>query len=389
MDFTLPEELRLLQRTLREFVNNEMIPLEPELGDFDPDDMPASFIKPIQEKIKAAGLWAMSVPNEYGGGGLNSLGTVVVATEQCRSTFRKRIYGEVDTVLYHSSDYIKENYLLPTVRGEKISSHGLSEPNAGGDLAGLETYFEQDADNYIINGTKIWQGRAPECDYMLVLARRKGTRRRDGLAWFVVDKGTPGFEVTRVIRMMGLHNTSESHFTNCVVPAANRVTPEGDASWVEAQKDLNSNRISIGAECLGMAMRCQEMTIPYAKQRVTFGEPLSNRQAVQFMLADSEIDMLATQWMLYHVAWKADQREDIRHEASAIKVFATEMAERVIDRAIQIHGAMGYSKDLPLEKFYRNIRAYRIFEGPTEIHRWVVARNLLRHSLGVHRLGVK
>ncbi|MDP6422357.1 MAG: acyl-CoA dehydrogenase family protein [SAR202 cluster bacterium] len=374
MDALIPEELRMLQSTVRQFVENEVMPLETEYQ----DELPPEVRDPLQARLRELGIWALSVPAEYGGADISTLGMTLVSEEIYKSMLsRNLIGGGVNPLLYNASDYLKEKYLHPVVRGEVKSAGAFSEPNAAGDLGGIETTAERDGDDYILNGTKVWIRGAHEADHVFVLARMKGTQRHIGTTWFIVDAGTPGFEVSRRIPMMGDTTLNELSFTDCVVPAAQRVTAEGGA-WEAAQRSLNRARFLIGAEVLGMAERCQAMAMNYSKSRVTFGQPLAERQAVQFMLAESEIEMYATRAMVHEAARRVDLGEDLQREAGMIKVYSTEMAGRVIDRAMQIHGAAGYSKDLVIEQFYRAVRAVRIFEGPNEIHRWRLARNMLR-----------
>ena len=376
MDVTIPEELRMLQRTIREFVENEVIPLE---IDYHEDHLPPEVAEPLQAKLRELGIWALNVPEEYGGAGINILGMALVMEEinKCMLS-RNLIGGSVNENFYTASDYLKEKYMYPTIRGELHSAGAYSEPNAAGDLGGIETNAVQDGDDYVINGTKTWVAlHGHEPDYAVVLARMRGTERRQGMTWFIVDYGTPGFDVGRAIPMMGYSTTSELFFSDCRIPATQRLTPEGGA-WGHAQRSLNRGRLLIGGRALGMARRCQAMAIDYSKQRKTFGYVLAERQAIQFMLAESEIEMHATRAMLHEAARKADMGEDNPREAAMLKIFASEMAGRVIDRALQIHGAAGYSQDMVIEQFYRAIRAFRIFEGANEIHRWRLARNMLR-----------
>ncbi len=374
MDVSIPEELRMLQSTVRQFVENEVMPLEAEYH----EELPPEVRDPLQAKLRELGLWALNVPEEHGGAGINTLGMALVAEDVYKSMLsRNLIGGNANPQLYSASDYLKEKYLYPVVRGEVRSAGALSEPNAAGDLGGIEMSATRDGDDYILNGTKVWINKGHLADHVFVLARMKDTQRHEGMTWFVVDSGTPGFEVSRVIPMMGETTTAELSFTDCVIPAAQRVTPEGGA-WNVAQNSLNRARFLIGAQVLGMSERCQAMAMEYSKVRTTFGQPLAERQAVQFMLAESEIDMYATRTMVHDAARRVDMGEDVQREAGMIKVFATEMASKVIDRAMQIHGAAGYSKDLVIEQYYRAVRAYRIFEGPNEVHRWRLARNMLR-----------
>ena len=376
MDLQIPEELRMVQATVRKFVQNEIIPYE---RDYHDDlELPDEIRLPLREKAKELGLWNMGAPAEFGGGGLSTLGWLLAECETFKTWLSTRIFESgANPLLFGASDYIKEKYLYPTLRGELRYAGGLTEPGAGGDLAGIATNAERDGDNYVLNGAKLWNGWGYRCDYMIVLARMKGTQRREGITHFIVDRHTPGFTVDRPIPMMGFSETSESHFENCVVPSVNRLTEEGGA-WGDAQVHLSRTRARNVAWSLGPAERALEMAVDYANQRSTFGESLANRQMVQCKLAESMVEVHASRTMMVDLAWKIDTGQDARQELSMAKFFVSEMAARTIDKAIQIFGAAGYSKDLPLERLYRDVRAVQIMEGPNDIHRWVVARNLLR-----------
>ncbi len=376
MDLKIPEELRMVQTTVRKFVENEIIPYEREYHD--DFELPDEIRLPLREKVKELGLWNLGTPTEFGGGGLNILGLLLAENETRKTWLSTRLFESgANPLLYGASDYLKEKYLYPTLSGELRGAWGLTEPGAGGDLAGITTNAQRDGDNYVLNGAKMWNGWGHRCDYMIVQARMKGTQRREGITLFIVDRNNPGFVVDRPIYMMGFSETSESHFDNCVVPSVNRLTPEGEG-WGDAQGHLSRTRVRNVAWCLGPAERALEMAVNYANQRSTFGEPLANRQMVQCKLADSMVEVHASRTMMIDLAWRIENGIDVRQELSMAKFYTSEMAARVIDRAIQIFGAAGYSKDLPLERLYRDVRAVQIIEGPNDIHRWVVARNLLR-----------
>jgi alkylation response protein AidB-like acyl-CoA dehydrogenase len=377
MDLSVPEELRMVQTTIRKFVESEVIPHERDYHD--DYQLPEEIRIPLREKVKELGMWNLGVPEELGGGGLSTLGWCLSEVETFKTWLGCGVFdGGAPPLLYGASDYIKEKYLFPTLRGELRYSGGLTEPGAGGDLAGLATTAERDGDNYVINGSKLWNSWGYYCDYMVVLARMKGTQRREGVTYFIVDRDNPGFVRDRPIPMMGSCDTSESHFTDCVVPSVNRLSPEGEG-WRYAQGiHLLRARIKNVSQTIGPAVRALEMSVEYANQRSTFGEPLANRQMVQAKLADSAIDIHTARTMMIDLAWKIDNGVEAGQELSMAKVFASEMSARVIDKAIQIFGAAGYSKDLPLERLYREVRRVQIIEGPNDIHRWMIARGLLK-----------
>jgi len=272
----------------------------------------------------------------------------------------------------------RERYLIPYAQGTKRSAIAISEPGAGSDPAGMQTTAVKKGDQWVINGRKIWISRAHVADFIIVMAvTDKEKRARGGITAFLVDKGTPGLILQRQIPVIGGHAPWEIVFEDMALPESQVLGPVGQG-FAPMQLRLTVRRLEIGSWCVGMAQRCLDMMVEYAKQRVTFGQRLADRQAVQWFIADSATDIYASRLMTYHGSWKFDQGEDVRQEASMLKIFATEMATRVADRAMQVHGGMGMSKDLPLEFIYRRLRPMRIFEGPTEIHRWVVARSLLK-----------
>jgi alkylation response protein AidB-like acyl-CoA dehydrogenase len=330
--------------------------------------------------VKAAGLWQPAVPVEYGGAGVDPIGMCVVIEETHRSMLARNITGpRVNEFLYGDSEVIRDKYLYPTIRGERQGCTAFSEPGAGGDVAGIVTNYERVEGGYVLNGNKIWSSDSTTADYVAVLARMKGTQRREGHTLFLVDRDAPGCTFVRQIHALGFSEMGEWSFEDCFVPESQRATPEGKA-WEVSQSRWTTARYLFGSQCLGLAGRCQDMAVKYVKTRSTFGQLLADRQGVQFMLADSEIDLQATRVMVYQAAWRAEQGMDVRHDASIIKCFATEMGQRVIDRAMQIHGAAGYTTELPIESHYRTVRGLRIAEGPNEVHRWVLARNLLRNA---------
>jgi acyl-CoA dehydrogenase len=281
------------------------------------------------------------------------------------------------------SERQREAYLAPYVRGETVSAIGISEPGAGGDPAGMITRAERvpgrngDGDDWIINGRKIWISRADHADFTILMAvtdREKGAR--GGISAFLVDKDTPGFNVARRIPMVGGAVTYEVLLEDCRVEGWKLLGTEGQG-FAPMQLRLGTRRLEMAAWSIGMAQRALDMICEYAPQRVTFGQPLSQRQAIQWWVSDAATQIHAARLMTYDCAWKIDQGRDTRQEISMIKAFATEMAWTVVDHAMQTFGAMGMTKEMPLQLMASKLRTMRIYDGPTEIHKWVVARNLL------------
>jgi acyl-CoA dehydrogenase len=381
MDFNLPEELRMLQDNLRRFVDTELIPIERETCD-------GSKLKPamqemLEAKAKGLGLWLFDVPEEYGGLGLGSLAKAVMWAEMARTiaipSRDASIFGpRVSPVLYTLNDEQKERFLLPVVRGEKKSCFCQTEPEAGGDPGGMRTTAVRDGDHYVINGHKRFITSAGDADFAQVVTatdREKGSR--GGLTSFLVDMDSPGITLLRQQDMMIADKPWEVLFENVRVPVANRIGEEG-SGMAAAQKWLTEGRLRHGARGMGVITRCLELAASYAKQRKTFGAPLADRQAVQFMLVDMYQNLHQLRLMVYEAAWKLDQGETVRYDAYMCKYFGDEMSFQAADRCMQIHGGMGLTTDLPIEQFWRDQRSMIITEGPTEILKMALARHVLR-----------
>ncbi|MBI2087985.1 MAG: acyl-CoA dehydrogenase family protein [Deltaproteobacteria bacterium] len=383
MDFNLPQELRMLKRSLRGFVDKELIPLEQKFRP-EGEEMPQDLLGPLQEKVKAMGLWMLDVPQEHGGAGLDLLTRCVIAEEVARTAvlpFRgNELFGpEVRPVLFHCNEEQKERFLFPVIRGEKRVCFAQTEPDAGSDPANMKTRAVRDGDHFILNGTKRFITGAGSADYAQVMAVTDTEKRaRGGITCLIVDMKSPGVNLDRHWPTMMGDAPWEIVFDNVRVPAANVIGTVGEG-FTLAQKWITEGRIrGHGARPVGIAQRALEMMIDYAQQRVTFGQPLSERQAVQFMIADSAMELHAARLMVYECAWRHDRGEDIRNLAYMVKVMCSEMAGRVVDRAIQIHGGVGLTKDLPLEWWYRQVRSIRITEGATEVLRWRLAQNVIK-----------
>jgi acyl-CoA dehydrogenase len=268
-------------------------------------------------------------------------------------------------------------YLEPYARGEVTSAIGISEPGAGADPAAMKTRAVREGDQWIINGRKIWVSRAADADFTILMAvTDKTAGTRGGISAFLVDKGTPGFNVVRKIPMIAGAYTYEIALEDCRVPASKLLGEEG-RGFAPMQLRLATRRVQMASWCVGLAQSALDMICEYAPQRITFGAPLSERQAIQWWVADAATRIHACRLMAYDAAWKIDQGKEVRTEASMIKVYGTEMAWEIIDQAMQTFGAMGMTKELPLQLMAAQVRLMRIYEGPSEVHRWVIARNLL------------
>ena len=380
MNFRFSEETKIVQDTVRRFVDTELIPLEQKFPDRpNSADLPDEIENSLKKKVERLGLAAIDAPEEIGGSGLGLLDSCIVTEQVHRSTAGRGVFAMRFAPVLHElgTQRQKEKYLLPMVAGKLQGASAFSEPQAAGDLAGIKTTIEKLDDDWVINGNKCWISYAKRADFILVLTRLKGTQRHDGLTWVIVEKGTPGSSVGREQKMLHGQSTYEVFFENCVV-SEEQLLGEPGQGWGAGTSFLYTGRLGIAARSLGIADRCLELAIDYAKQRHTFGKPLSSRQAVQWMIADSATELHAARLMVYDAAWRAQQGEKVVQQTAMVKSYATEMASRVVDRAVQIHGAAGLSNETILERCYRDVRPMRIYEGSSEAMRSVVARNLLR-----------
>jgi alkylation response protein AidB-like acyl-CoA dehydrogenase len=387
MDYDLTEEQRLIVEQVRRFVREEIEPLELRL---DPD---ASRVEPedharLVKKAKELGLYGLGIPPEFGGPDIDIVTQTLIAMEisQHRAGLYSPCFGAFGGAglaqLYEANEDQKQRYLYPTLRGEKRGFFGLTEPSGGSDPArAIRTRAVKEGDHWLINGSKIFISGADVADYGIVFARTDATKGRGGITCFIVDADTPGFYVRRVVHTLRSgHYGTELQFDNARVPDAN-VLGEVGKGFAIANDRLTRQRIPYAAGCIGVAIKSQEMCIAYAKQRETFGAPLSTRQAIQWMVVDNEIDIRTSRWATLDAAHKAARGLPFRTEAAMAKLLATEGAGRVVDRAIQIHGGYGVTKDFPFERWYREMRIRRIGEGPSEVQRIVIARDLFDAAL--------
>ena len=384
MEFELLEEHRMLKDLVGRFVRDELTPLEGKVLAREADGrglgLEADDHARLDKVSKELGLWGLDAPEDVGGVDLPNVAMVGVEEEIGRTVTPYTLPPDspnLRMLMATVNERQKALYLEPYVRGETVSAIGISEPGAGGDPAGMTTTAVRDGDDWVINGRKIWISRAADADFTILMALTDREKRsRGGISAFLVDKGTPGFNVLRRIPMVGGSYTYEIALEDCRVEGWKLLGTEGNG-FAPMQLRLGTRRIQMAAWSVGMAQRALDMIVEYAPQRVTFGVPLSERQAIQWWVAEAATKIHATRLMVYDCAWKLDQGRDVRLEISMIKWFATEMAYEVVDRAMQTFGAMGMTKELPLQLMSAKLRTMRIYDGPTEVHKWVVARNLL------------
>lgn len=384
MDFALSDEHRMLKDLVARFVREELMPLEPAVlereaageGTFlTPEER-----KPIDEKSRALGLWGLDAPVDVGGEDLPQVGLIGV-NEELGKTITPYVLPpdspNLRMMMVTVNAEQRAKYLAPYAQGKTISAIGISEPGAGADPASMTTTAVKDGDHWILNGRKIWISKACEADFTILMAKTDKTKGAHGISAFLVDKGTPGFNVLRKIQMIAGHITYEVALEDCRLHESKLLGKEGEG-FAPMQIRLSTRRLEMACTCIGIAQRALDMMCEYARQRVTFGKPLAERQTIQWWVADSAARIHACRLMAYDTAWKLDQKRDVRTEISMLKVFATEMAWDVVDKAMQTFGAMGMTKEMPLQLMANIVRNMRIYDGPSEVHRWVVARKLLK-----------
>jgi acyl-CoA dehydrogenase len=383
MDFELPEELRLLKETVRTFVDRELIPIE--MSSMDGPVMKPEIRAELEAKAKRLGLWHLDVPIEYGGQGLNLLGMVVIWEQIARTIAMPprgpSVFGpDIRPVLFILNPAQKEKYLFPVLRGEKKTAFAQSEPDAGSDPGSMRTVAVRKGDTYVINGYKRWITGAGSADFLqLVAATDRSKGSRGGLSMFLVDTDTPGVQVVRKTPTMMGDEPYEIALDNVVVPAGNMIGGEGEGMRA-AQSWITAGRLYQACRGLGVAQRCIDLMVSYAKQRVTFGAPLAERQAVQFMIADSYTEHYMAQLLVYQLAARTDAGIAARRESYVAKIVGTELGFRVADRCMQIHGGMGLATEMPISQMWRDARSFIITEGPVEVMRMALARDILRQG---------
>ncbi len=387
MNLELTEEQNLIVAMVRRFVREEILPLELNL-DPDADTLEPKDQARLIEKTQSMGLYGLDIPPDYGGPDIDLVTRTLIAVEmaQHRAGLYAPCYGVFGGAglaqLFEATEAQKVAYLYPTLRGEKRGFFGLSEASGGSDPArAIQTKAERVGDHWIINGSKLWISGADRADFGLIFARTSPDKGRGGVTCFIVDTDTPGFHVRRVVHTLrSAHYATELQFEDMSVPHSN-VLGEVNKGFAIANDRLTRQRIPYAAGCIGVAIKAQEMALDYVPQRETFGAPLSSRQAIQWMLVDNELDIKQALWVTLEAASKAQQGLPYRKEAAMAKLLATEAGGRVVDRCMQMFGGLGVAKDLPFERWFREMRIRRIGEGPSEVQRHVIARELLGSSL--------
>lgn len=380
---SLPEELLQFRSSIRRFVERELIPLEHAIGAN--GMLPPEQAATLRETARKAGFWLMDVPEEFGGQGLPLLALAVFWEEVGRSTVASWVrdhglFGPmVGPILLGLNESQRKRYLDPVLDGSKRSCFAQTEPDAGSDPSAMRTRAVRTEEGYRITGVKRYITRAAVADFAIVMAvtdPEKGAR--GGISCFIIDMDAPGVKLASSEKTMMGDAPCEISYDNVLVPLENLVGEEG-RGFALAQGYINYGRIRQGAHACGAAERCLALTAAYAHQRSTFGAVLAERQGVQWMIADAFTELYCTRLLVYDAARKTDAGEAARMETFMIKTFGVEAGFRIIDTCMQLHGGMGLSEDTPIERFWRDLRSYRITEGPTEVLRTTLARQILKH----------
>lgn len=374
------ETFNLLQDTVAKFVTERLIPREAEV--VETDAIPADVVADMKE----LGLFGLSIAEEFGGLGLTMEEEVRVVFELGRASpaFRSVAGTNIgigsQAIVIAGTQEQKERYLPPLASGDLIGSFALTEPDAGSDAMALRTTARKKGEQYILNGTKRYITNAPSAGLFSVMARTSPERRADSISCFLIDAGTPGIKLGQPDKKMGQRGTltCDVIFEDCRVPISALLGNQEGNGFRTAMQVLDKGRLHIAALCVGIADRLISESVAYAKDRKQFGQPIGEFQLVQAMLADSEADTYAARCMILDAAARRDRGENTTRQAACAKMFASEMVGRVADRAVQIFGGAGYMAEYPVERFYRDVRLFRIFEGTTQIQQLVIARELLR-----------
>jgi acyl-CoA dehydrogenase len=380
MDFSLSDEERAIRDTARQFITKEVMPLEQEALRRERAHRPGLELSELRElrlKAKKFGFWGLSTPEEYGGMNLPAVLQSLLWTELGRTFVQFTFGGEADNILYFANDEQKREYLIPTIEGERISCFAITEPGAGSDAANIKMRAVPDGDDWILNGEKTFITNGNDADFVMVVAVTDASRKANdgGATAFLVDRSM-GWR-SEFIQTMGEGGPASLIFEDVRVPKRNILGEVGQGFTLGMQW-IGKGRYLIPSNALGIAERALGMAIEYANTRETFGRKIGTNQAIQWMIADSEVELEAARWLILRAAWTVDQGWDPRHASSMAKLYGAGMVNKVVDRVMQIHGGMGYTRELPIERWYRQVRLMRIYEGTDEMQRLIISRDLLR-----------
>jgi len=375
MDFWFTEEQEMLRNKVRRFAEEKLAPIAAEVDELDEVSWE------VARLLGEQGLFSLLIPEGYGGVGLKSMLMCIVREELSRiSIHADLLFAEMALCAYpigtYGTEAQKQKYLPPLAKGEKLGCFALTEPEAGSDVANLQTSAVLDGDSYVLNGSKNFASVGPFAQTYVTFAKTDPAQGGRGISALIVEKGTPGFE-GKPMKLMAPHPMAELTFTDCRLPKENLLGELGRGMRV-ALSTLDCIRMSVGASTIGIAQRAYEEAISYSKKRVAFGQPIAEFQSTQLKLADMATDIDAARLLVYRSAWLKDETSDrVTKESSMAKLFATEMAWRVVDQALQLHGGYGVVKGMTVERLYRAVRQPRVYEGTSEIQKIVIARHVL------------
>ncbi|MFL1380379.1 MULTISPECIES: acyl-CoA dehydrogenase family protein [unclassified Nocardiopsis] len=385
IDFSLSEEQRAVRDWVRTFVERELMPLENDVLRREREGHPPGLNREerirLRDLARKSDFWGVETPVEYGGMGLDPVTAAVIEIELGRTFLTFKFGGEADNILYHCNEEQKERYLLPTIAGEKRSCFAITEPGAGSDAKAIRTRAVREGDEWVINGEKTFITGGYEADFAMVFAvtdPEKGAN--GGVTCFLVDRDM-GW-TAEPIDTMGERRPAALVFQDVRVPHENILGEEGKG-FALAMQWIGKGRYLLPARAIGSCERLLTMAIDHSRTRETFGAPIADRQAIQWMIADSQVEIEALRLLVLHAAWQVGAGRDSRHAQSIAKLFGGVKANEIVDRVLQIHGGMGYTRELPIERFYRDLRLLRIFEGTDEIQRRTIARDLLKGHVKV------
>ncbi|MET8986659.1 acyl-CoA dehydrogenase family protein [Nonomuraea wenchangensis] len=381
MDFSLSPEERQIRDTVRSFIEREVMPLEPDVLRNEREGRPAldrDTLRELRAKARKSGFWGINTPEEYGGAALGPVMSAIIAMELGRTFVPFTFGGTADNILYAGTEEQKRRYLIPTIEGERRSCFAITEPGAGSDARAIRAKAVRDGNEWIINGEKTFITNGSEADFVMVFA----VAEEHGVTCFLVDREM-GW-TSEPIPTMGEWGPASLVFQDVRVPEEN-ILGELGKGFELAMQWIGQGRYMIPARAIGSAERMLQMAVDYAKIRKSMGQAIAEYQAIQWMIADSQVEIEAAKWLTLYAAWRVQEGMDARHASSIAKLNGAVMANQVVDRVLQIHGGMGYTKELPIERWYRELRLLRIFEGTDEIQRRTIARNLIK---GHARLGL-
>ncbi|GIL36333.1 acyl-CoA dehydrogenase family protein [Phycicoccus sp. DTK01] len=388
MDLDLTDDERDIRQWVRTFVEKEVMPLEQDVLARErrhERGLPAEELARLQATARESGFFGVLTPEEHGGMGLSAVMAALVEVELGRSFVPFRFAGDADNILFHASPEQQEAYLRPTIEGTRRSCFAITEPGAGSDARAIRTKAERDGDDWVITGEKTFITGGHEADFVMVFAVTDAEAHREGrtgesVTCFLVDRER-GW-TSHPIDTMGEWGPAALTFDGVRVPSSS-VLGEVGKGFALAMQWIGKGRYLLPARALGGCERMVEMGMEWARNRVTFGQPIAERQAIQWMIADSAVDIEALRWLVLSAAWQVDAGRDSRQAQSMAKLFGGVRANEIVDRMLQVHGGMGYTRELPLERWYRELRLLRIYEGTDEIQRRTIARNLLKGHASV------